>query len=182
MFAIIERAPTRASNLFAMQIREAKLSDVPAMTDILNWAITDTNAIFRAHKASVEEREEFFNELDQGNYPQYVAVDNDDKVLGFAYYKPFGDPVLWIGSMENTVYISPDAHGQGAGTALMEKILDDAKNDDRCHTMVAKIVDDNEPSLKLHYKLGFTHAGTINEVSQKFGKWVNLAYLQLMCD
>lgn len=181
MVAIIESHAFVASNLFAMRIREATIDDVPAMTDILNWAISETNAIFRAHTATVEERQEFFHRLESGGYPQLVAVDDADTVLGFAHYKPLGDPVVWIGSMENTVYVSPDAHGQGAGYALMKELIERARRDERCHTMVAKIVDDNEPSLRLHYKLGFELKGVLQEVSRKFGEWVNLAYLQLAC-
>lgn len=165
-----------------MIIRDATESDVPAITDILNWAIENSTAIFRAHLATYEERAEFLTSLQSDGFPYLVAEDEDGTHLGWALYKPLGDPAIWLGSVEDTVYIHPDAHGKGVGTALLRAVVDRAKADPEVHTMVARITADNEASLKLHEKVGFTHCGTVRQVTKKFGQWIDLSYLQIMCE
>ena len=47
------------------------------------------------------------------------------------------------------------------------------------HIMVAAIEAGNKESIALHLKLGFVQTGLMPEVGTKFGRWLDLAYLQL---
>ncbi len=40
----------------------------------------------------------------------------------------------------------------------------------------------NAASIGLHEKLGFTKAGTLNEVGFKFGRWLDLVFMQRWLD
>lgn len=161
-----------------MQIRVATRADVPAMTDILNWAIAETDVIFRAFPARIAEREELFDHV-AATGTQLVA-EEDGELLGFAYYKPFGDPAIWIGSHEDTIYVSPAAHGRGVGTALLGALIEAARADERVHTLLARITTNNATSVALHEKFGFVLTGTLREVTRKFDAWLDLHTLQLI--
>jgi len=46
------------------------------------------------------------------------------------------------------------------------------------HGMVAEIDAANPASLRLHARLGFERAGTLREVGIKFGRWLDLVFMQ----
>ncbi len=163
-----------------MIIRDATLDDVPAMTDTLNWAIRESDAIFRKHEATLAEREEYVTTLQNDGYPVLVAESDEGEYYGWALLHPYRSLDVWNGCFEDTIYISPDAHGKGVGTELLGALLERARADERIHTVLALITGDNAPSVALHEKLGFVNQGTIKEVSFKFGKWLDLHHLQII--
>ena len=100
--------------------------------------------------------------------------------LGWALYHPYRDPRIWQGCYETTIYLSPNAQGQGVGTALMRELVDRARADDKVHSLLALIVSTNTASLKLHEKFGFENVGTLKEVTYKFDHWLSLTHLELL--
>ena len=50
------------------------------------------------------------------------------------------------------------------------------------HVMVAAIEAGNTGSIRLHEKLGFQQVGLMPGVGTKFGRWLDLAFLQLVLD
>jgi phosphinothricin acetyltransferase len=46
------------------------------------------------------------------------------------------------------------------------------------HVMIAGIDAENLPSIRLHEQLGFEEVGRLPEVAQKFGRWLDLIFLQ----
>lgn len=163
-----------------MIIREATDADVPAMTATLNWAIWETHFIFRSEPATVEERTEYLHQLRREDCPCFVAFDDDGAYLGWALYRPYRDPKVWLGCYETTIYVDPTAHGRGVGTRLLDAVVQHAREAEQVHTLLALIVADNVASIKLHEKFGFATVGTLKEVSRKAGRWIDLTHLQLM--
>ncbi|MDO5033023.1 GNAT family N-acetyltransferase [Corynebacterium sp.] len=163
-----------------MIIRDATHADVPAMTDTLNWAIRNTDVIFRAHEATVDERKAHLEQLHNDGCPCLIAEDDQGTYLGWALYRPFGDPAVWLGSYETTIYLDPAAQGKGVGTQLLGAVVQRARADEKVHTLLARIVATNAASIKLHEKFGFATVGTFREVSRKFDHWLDLTHLQLI--
>lgn len=176
----------RNCNLERMQIRSATLADVPAMTECLNWAIRETDFIFRDTEATIAEREETLRQNIADGCPWLVAETEPEtpgekpQHLGWARYHPHRDPSVWKGCYETTIYLDPAAQGQGVGTALLGELVSLARADEKVHTLLALIVDTNIASIKLHEKFGFANVGKFKEVSYKMGHWINLTHLQLM--
>ena len=167
-------------SLARMIIREATDADVPAMTATLNWAIRETHFIFRSEPATVEERTKYLHRLRRENCPCFVAFDDGGTYLGWALYRPYRDPKVWLGCYETTIYVEPTAHGRGVGTRLLDAVVQHAREAEQVHTLLALIVADNAASIKLHEKFGFATVGTLKEVSRKAGRWIDLTHLQLM--
>ena len=108
--------------------------------------------------------------------PILVAVDGA-RVLGFA---SFGDFRSWPGyryTVEHSVHVAADRRGQGTGRALMERLLPLAAELGK-HVMVAGIDASNAASIRFHERLGFEQVGLLREVGCKFGRWLDLAFLQ----
>ncbi|MBS1166415.1 MAG: GCN5-related N-acetyltransferase [Proteobacteria bacterium] len=164
-----------------MQIRDAIAADIPGIADIYNHAVAHTTAIWNDQAVDVANRTAWHAERQRLGYPVLVAVDENDAVLGYA---SFGDWRAFDGyrhTVEHSVYVRLDARGQGIGEALMQALIVRAKAIGK-HVMVAGIEAGNTTSIRLHRKLGFAEVGRLPEVGMKFGKWLDLAFLQLVLD
>ncbi len=163
-----------------MHIRHALPEDLEAILEIYNDAVISTVAIWNEQTVDLENRREWFIQHQDQGYPILVAVDDDD-VVGYA---TFGDWRTWEGyrySVEHSVYVRADQRGRGTGRLLMTELIDRAREAGK-HVMVAGIEASNEGSIRLHEKLGFRKTGTLREVGTKFGRWLDLTFMQLILD
>jgi L-amino acid N-acyltransferase len=71
-----------------------------------------------------------------------------------------------------------DARGTGTGKKLLKALIDRASFNG-VHVMIAGIEAENAASIKLHEKLGFRMVGRFSEVGIKFGRWLDLACMEL---
>jgi len=164
-----------------MQIRDADEADIPAITAIYNHAVEHSTAIWNETVVDVADRTAWLGTRRAAGYPVLVAVDDAGEVLGYA---SFGDWRAFEGyrhTVEHSVYVRTDRRGAGTGQALMTELLERARQLGK-HVMVAGIEAGNEPSIRLHEKLGFTRVGLLPQVGTKFGRWLDLAFLQMILD
>lgn len=163
-----------------MTIRDATESDVPAILAIYNHVLATSTAIFSELPATLDDRLQWFRARTDAGYPVLVATD-DSGVLGFA---TFGDFRSWPGyrhTVEHSVHVREDARGRGVGSELVRTLLDRAVALGK-HVMVAGVDADNLGSIRLHERLGFRRAGTLHHVGCKFGRWLDLAFLERQLD
>ncbi|WP_375700738.1 GNAT family N-acetyltransferase [Klebsiella pneumoniae] len=164
-----------------MQIRNATERDAETIAEIYNDAVENTTAIWNENTVDFLNRIKWMRDRQQAGFPVIVAVDEADRVIGFASY---GDWRPWDGyrhTVEHSVYVHKNARGQGAGLALLQELLQLAEKQGK-HVMVAGIESGNEASIALHKKVGFTESGRVTEVGAKFGRWLDLTFLQLHID
>lgn len=157
-------------------IREAVEQDVPGILAIYNDVIATSTAVYREDPASLDDRLQWFNSRREQAYPILVAA-GDSGILGFASY---GDFRSWPGyrfSVEHTVHIHADERGRGVGTMLMQALIARAIAQDK-HVMIGGVDADNEPSLRFHERLGFVRAAELRQVGFKFGRWLDLVFVQ----
>ena len=99
-------------------------------------------------------------------------------VLGYASFGPFRGS--WPGyrhTVEHSVHVRADQRGRGVGTALIHALLAEAQARD-VHVMVGAIDAENTGSLRLHARLGFVETGRMPQVGRKFGRWLDLVFMQ----
>ncbi len=160
-----------------MLIREASENDLPGILAIYNHVIAHTTAIYTETPAPLADREAWLKTRRAGGFPVLVA--DDGGVIGFA---SFGDFRPWPGyaaTVEHSVHVAAAARGRGVGSALVRRLIDEARTR-RKHAMIGGIDGGNAASIALHRKLGFAEAGRLREVAQKFGRWLDLVFMQLM--
>jgi phosphinothricin acetyltransferase len=170
-----------------MVIRDASVRDVPGILAIYNDVIATSTAVYREDPATLDDRLQWFTSRETHGYPILVAEEEDrpegrprrpaDQILGFASY---GDFRAWPGyrfSVEHTVHIRADQRGRGAGTRLMRQLMQRAVGQGK-HVMIGGVDADNEASLRFHERLGFVRAARLHEVGFKFGRWLDLVFVQ----
>jgi phosphinothricin acetyltransferase len=161
-----------------MHIRDAIIDDAHGVMGIYNDAVQNTTAIWNETLVDEANRRAWMLERQGKGYPVLVAVDDAGSVLGYA---SFGDWRAFDGyryTVEHSVYVRHDRRGAGLGRLLMLALIDRARKLNK-HVMVAAIEAGNKESIALHLKLGFVQTGLMPEVGTKFGRWLDLAYLQL---
>ncbi|MBQ4104772.1 MAG: N-acetyltransferase [Clostridia bacterium] len=161
-----------------MHIRKAQKRDIVPLLEIYNFEALNGTATFDLNPKSVEEWTRWYNNHNVGNHPLIVA-DVDGVAVGYASLSGYREKEAYKSTVELSVYVNRDYRGQGIGTELMQAILDMARKDESIHTVVSVITSDNQDSVHLHEKLGFTYCGTIHEVGRKFGRYLSISNFEL---
>lgn len=150
-----------------------------AILDILNDAIVNSTALYDYLPRPPESMAGWFKAREAGRFPVIGAEDETGKLLGFATYGTFRHWPAYKYTVEHSVYVHGNHRGEGIGSALMQRLISLAEHQDY-HVMVGGIDQSNGASVGLHEKLGFEHAGTIRHAGFKFGRWLDLAFYQLV--
>ncbi|MBX8494680.1 GNAT family N-acetyltransferase [Pseudomonas cichorii] len=159
-------------------IRDALPADLPGILAIYNDAVLNTTAIWNEQPVDLANRQAWFEARKVQAYPILIAVDDSGEVLG---YSSFGDWRPFEGfrhTIEHSVYVRADQRGKGLGPKLMAALIERARLCDK-HIMVAAIESGNAASIALHERLGFKITGQMPQVGTKFGRWLDLTFMQL---
>jgi len=151
-----------------------------AILDILNEAIANSTALYDYRPRAPESMVGWFKAKDTGGFPVIGALE-DEKLMGFASYGTFRAWPAYKYSVEHSLYVHRDHRGKGVGAALLTRLIAAAR-ERQVHTMIGGIDAANRASISLHEKLGFVHAGTIRHAGFKFGRWLDLAFYQLLLE
>ena len=109
----------------------------------------------------------------------YLVAELDDRVAGFAYAAPFRPRAAYRYTVEDSVYVAPDAVGRGVGKALVSRLIADCEALG-LRQMIAVIGDSaNAGSIAVHRSLGFQPCGTLPAVGFKAGKWLDVVLMHL---
>lgn len=156
-----------------MVIRKPVREDIPTLLDIYNYEVENGVATLDINKKTLSDWEKWYENHNIGNHP-LIVCEIDGEVAGYATLSAYREKEAYKSTVELSVYVSPFHRKKGVGTALMDAIITMAKEDESIHTVVSVITSGNEASCRLHEKFGFTFCGTICEVGEKFGKYVDI--------
>ena len=159
-------------------VRPVEDADLPAILEIHNHAIATSTAVFDYHPHTLEMRREWLRSKQAAGLPVLVAAVNG-AVAGFATYGPFRTRPAYKYTIEHSVYVAEPFWRRGVARALMDALLADARAREY-HAVIAGVVADNLPSLRFHEALGFVEVGHCREVGYKFGRWLDLKFLELI--
>ena len=143
--------------------------------------IASSAAIYEYDPRTLEAILEWYAAKEAKGLPVYGAYDEDGAFLGFATYGPFRERPAYRYTVEHSVYVRSGRRGAGVGTALMRYLIDEARGRGY-HAMIGGIDSGNEGSLRLHERLGFAEAGRILQAGWKFGRWLDLVFMELVLD
>lgn len=160
-----------------MKIRQATLQDISAITEIYNYAVEKTTAIWNETTVDLVNRQQWLLEKQQQGYPVLLVCENQ-KVLGYATFGNWRNFDGFKFTVEHSVYVHPDHQKKGVGLVLLDALIEQAKQLDK-KVMVAAIEAQNIGSIRLHQKLGFKEVGTFKNVGFKFDRWLDLTFFEL---
>lgn len=157
-------------------IDNASRPDLPQVLAIYNEVIRNSTAVYSEEEFTPARGEAWFDAKIGHGFPMIVARDASG-VAGFGTFGEFRAWPCYQHSVEHSVHVRADCRGQGIGRAIVVELLARAAAM-RKHVMIAGIDADNAASISLHGSLGFTSVGHFHEVGFKFGRWLDLIFMQ----
>lgn len=164
------------------RVRAATESDLPAILAIYNEVIANSTAVYALEPATLDERRSWFTSRSAAGFPVLVAVGPGGDVLGFASFAEWRG--AWPGyryTVEHSVHVRHDVRGRGIGCALVESLFPLALDVGK-HVMIGGIDATNDASIRFHDRLGFEPVAHFREVGHKFGRWLDLVFMQRFLD
>jgi len=170
-----------------MRVRLAAAGDAEAIRTIYNREVTGGTTTFDLVPRTAEDQRTWLARHD-GAHPAVVAVEDPEVVdgltgaggevvLGFGGLSPFRSRPAYATSVEDSVYVDDAHRGLGVGRALLEELVRLAAVHG-FHTVIARIVGENEASIALHRACGFEVVGVEREIGRKHGRWLDVVELQ----
>lgn len=160
-------------------VRAATEADLPGVLEIYNEAVVNTTASYDYEPRTLEHRQQWFAERQRDGYPILVAVEPGGRVAGWSALNPYHARVGFRFTAENSVYVAADQRGRGLGRLLLAPLLE-AGRAKGLRAIIAAIDAENAVSIRLHQSLGFEKVGHFRQVGFKFGRWLDLVYMEAL--
>lgn len=158
-------------------IRPATVADLPAVSAIYNHSVATSTCTFALKPETLAEREAWFAGRTAA-YPVIVA-EAGGEVVAWASLSAWNKRCGYATTVEWLVYVREDWHRRGIASAMLTELIRLAKGAGH-HTIIGGVSADQTASLELHRRHGFVPAAHLREVGFKFGRWLDVIYLQLM--
>jgi L-amino acid N-acyltransferase YncA len=165
-----------AHALTGLSISDASRQDLSEILAIYNEVIRNSTAVYSEVEFTAERGETWFDTKAEQGFPFIVARDASE-VVGFGTFGDFRAWPCYRYSVEHSVHVRSDRRGSGIGRALVLELIERAKAMGK-HVMIAGIDADNPVSIGLHESLGFAVVGHFHQVGFKFGRWLDLVFLE----
>ncbi|MES2879504.1 MAG: N-acetyltransferase family protein [Pseudomonadota bacterium] len=157
-------------------IRPSQPEDIPAITAIYTHHVLNGTGTFEIEPPSQEDMANRRADVLSKGLP-YLVVAEGDKVLGFAYCNWFKPRPAYRFSAEDSIYLAPEAHGQGLGRSLLTELMAQAEKVG-VRKFIAVIGDSaNAGSIGVHQSVGFSHVGVLKSCGWKFDKWLDVVLM-----
>ena len=161
------------------QIRPAKESDLAAINDIYNHYVVHSTCTYQEEPEPLDSRQRWFN-LHGEKHPVVVATTNG-AVIGWGSLSAYHPRSAYRFTVENSVYLDHRYHRQGIGSLLLRDLIARARALGH-RAIIAGIDGEQTASVALHSKFEFEKAGHLKRVGFKFGRWLDVIYMQLSLD
>lgn len=160
-----------------MLVRDSVEGDIAAIREIYAHHVLHGLASFEEVPPSAEELLSRRAAVKAVGLPHLVA-EADGQIVGYSYASAYRPRRAYRYTVEDSVYVAPEAAGRGIGGALLSALIR------RCEAgpwrqMMAVIGDSgNTASIALHRRHGFRDAGRLLSVGFKLGRWVDTVLMQ----
>jgi phosphinothricin acetyltransferase len=180
------------------RLRLATEADLPAINDIYNYYIPRSTCTYQLEPETIEARRAWFAEHPPERYPVIVAelaVPGTPQrafptapmavsaasglIAGWGSLSKFRERAAYAPTVEASVYIHHEHHRRGIGRAILVDLIERARAAGY-HSLIGGASADQEASVALQESLGFKRVALLKEVGYKFGRWLDVVYLQLM--
>lgn len=157
------------------RIRAASADDAGAINDIQNYYVVNSTATFMTEPVALEQRLRWLENRAEV-YPVTV-VESGDQVVGWSALDVFRARPAYRHTTEFSVYVHHGWHRRGVGRALVLDLVERARSVGH-HAMVGGCCSESTGVIALLQALGFSKVAHFSEVGHKFGRWLDVVFLQ----
>jgi L-amino acid N-acyltransferase YncA len=157
-------------------IRPAVESDLAAINDVYNHYVLNSTCTYQEEPESLDGRKQWFGR--HGDKHPVIVAETDGRVVGWGSLSPYHPRSAYRHTVENSVYVHHQHLRQGIGSLLLQALIVRARNLDH-RVIIAGIDGEQTASVALHTKFHFEKVGHLKQVGFKFGRWLDVTYLEL---
>lgn len=155
-----------------IRLRKYRTSDEEAIKDIFNYFGKESFACYNESDITITDVKDRLNGVRSA-----LVYEENEKVIGFGYISRYKEYPNFDHTGVLTYFLLPDYTGRGLGTKLINQLFSIGKSMG-ISNYLAHISSENKQSLNFHKKLGFEKVGKMKNVARKFGKFVNIIWVQ----
>lgn len=161
----------------SIAIRPVAADDAPALAEIYNPYVTETDISFETQPLSADDMRRRIADT-AARFP-YLVAESAGRPVGYCYAHLWKERAAYAQTWETTVYVDRRHCGRGIGRRLMERLVDECRRRG-AHALVACITGGNAPSTALHEALGFERVSRFGQVGRKGGRWLDVEDFELL--
>ena len=164
-------------NIVRTVIRDSLEADLLAITAIYAEAVLHGTGTFELEVPDLDEMARRRADVLSKGLP-WLVVERAGRVLGYAYVNHFRPRRAYRFCLEDSIYLSPQAQGQGLGSLLLAELM--ARGAAAGARQMLAVIGDsrNLGSISVHRKMGFEHTGLLKASGWKFGRWLDVVLMQ----
>ena len=160
-------------------IRAATSADLGAINDIYNHFVLHSTCTYQEEPEQLESRHQWF--AHHGERHPVIVAETDGQVIGWGSLSAYHPRSAYRHTVENSVYVHHEYHWRGIGSLLLHELIVRARN--LGHHAIIAIIDADQPaSVALHAKFHFEKVGHMKQIGFKFGRWLDVVYMELILD
>ena len=159
------------------EIRPASETDLVAINDIYNHYVLHSTCTYQEETETIENRRRWFSHHGK-EHPVIVAV-AESHLMGWGSLSAYHARSAYRRTVENSVYVHYQHHRKGIGSILLQELIARARGLGH-RAIIAGIDADQAASVALHAKFRFEKVGHLKQVGFKFGRWLDVIYMELM--
>ncbi|HEX3835694.1 MAG TPA: arsinothricin resistance N-acetyltransferase ArsN1 family B [Steroidobacteraceae bacterium] len=158
-------------------IRQCTPADAAQICDIYNYYVRETVITFE--ESTVLEADMARRITDVTSHLPWLVWATEGAIVGYTYATPWKARAAYRHSVESSIYLAPQATGRGLGSRLYAALIADLRQKG-LHCVIGGAALPNPASVSLHEKLGFRKVAEFQQVGFKFGRWIDVAYWELI--
>ena len=158
-----------------VNIRLATAADLDAINAIYNHYVITSTCTYQTEPSTAEERAAWF--AAHGPKHPVTVAEVHGRVVAWGALNRFHPRDAYSRTVEDSVYIHHEFQRRGIGRAILADLMARAQSLGH-HAVIGLISADQEGSVKLHLALGFVETGRLKEVGWKYGRWLDVVYVQ----
>jgi phosphinothricin acetyltransferase len=157
-------------------IRLARAADMGVVNDIYNHYVLHSTCTYQEEPEPMAGRLEWFAR--HGSTHPVTIAELAGEIVGWGALSAYHHRSAYRFTVENSVYVAPGFHRRGIGAALLGDLVERARA--HGHRAVIAVIDTEQTaSIGLHAKFGFAEVGRFRQIGFKFGRWLDVVYMEL---
>ncbi len=156
-------------------IREAVEEDFARITEIYSYYVRETTITFEYIPPTIEEMIERFQGI-RMRFP-YLVVEENKKVVGYAYASVFKARAAYDWCAETTIYLDVEMKAKGIGSLLYGELIQRLKAQNITN-LNACITLGNPQSIAFHEKIGYEKVAHFHNCGYKFEQWHDIIWME----
>jgi phosphinothricin acetyltransferase len=161
----------------AATLRPARRDDCAAISTIYNHYVVNDTCTYDEQPETLAARQEWFDH--HGPLHPVLVAEAGGEVVAWGSLSAFRTRASYRHTVENSVYLRHDWHRRGIGTLLLRELIVQARKLGH-HAIIAGISADQPASIAIHAKHGFVEVARLRQVGRKFGRWLDVVYMELL--